>query len=161
VFRSPLQFFGIEPGITVLEARPGGGWYTRVLLPYLGNEGHLIGVDYPTGIWSKFDWASKEFIEERVNWPKTWPDEVAGWNIENSAKVSAYAFGNLPQDLTGKVDAALFIRALHNMARFGDEGGYLSAALKETYRVLKPGGTLGIVQHATTDESATGDTGYL
>lgn len=159
--KETLRFFGIEPGMTVLEALPGGGWYTRILLPYLGKEGHLIGVDYPADIWSKFEWASKEFIEGRLNWPKTWPDEVAGWNIADSAKVSAYTFSNLPKHLTSTVDAALFIRALHNMARFEAEGGYLTAAFKETYRVLKPGGTLGIVQHATSDKNATGATGYL
>lgn len=159
--KETLQFFGIEPGMTVLEALPGGGWYTRILLPYLGEEGHLIGVDYPADIWPKFEWASKEFIEGRLNWPKTWPGEVAGWNIDDSAKVSAYSFGNLPQELNGKVDAALFIRALHNMARFDDEGGYLTAALKETYQALKPGGTLGIVQHATDDKDVTAATGYL
>ena len=46
-FRNPAQtlaFFGIEPGMTVVEALPGGGWYSKLLLPYLGEEGALIGV---------------------------------------------------------------------------------------------------------------------
>jgi predicted methyltransferase len=34
-----IEFFGIEPGMTVVEGLPGGGWYTKVLLPYLGSEG--------------------------------------------------------------------------------------------------------------------------
>ena len=44
--KETLEFFGIEPGMTVVEALPGGGWYTKVLLPYLGPDGKLIGVDY-------------------------------------------------------------------------------------------------------------------
>ena len=34
-----LKFFGIKPGMTVVEGLPGGGWYTKVLLPYLGSDG--------------------------------------------------------------------------------------------------------------------------
>jgi hypothetical protein len=26
-----LEFFGVEPGMTVVEALPGGGWYTKIL----------------------------------------------------------------------------------------------------------------------------------
>ena len=39
--RETLDFFGIEPGMTVVEGLPGGGWYTGILLPYLGSEGTL------------------------------------------------------------------------------------------------------------------------
>ena len=42
-----IEFFGIEPGMTVVEGLPGGGWYTKILLPYLGGDGHLIGANYP------------------------------------------------------------------------------------------------------------------
>ena len=48
-FRHPkqtIEFFGIKPGMKVLEALPGGGWYTNILLPYLGQDGHILGVDY-------------------------------------------------------------------------------------------------------------------
>lgn len=157
--KETLQFFGIEPGMTVVEALPGGGWYTRVLLPYLGEKGRLIGVDYPISLWPNYGWASEAFIEQRRKWPATWPDEVNTWNIADAAPVSAYTFETLPKDLTGTVDAALFIRALHNLLRFNDS--YFNTALQETYRVLKPGGILGVVQHATTDKNATGETGYL
>ncbi|WP_439105771.1 hypothetical protein [Congregibacter sp.] len=29
-----LEFFGVEPGMTVLEALPGGGWYSKLLAPW-------------------------------------------------------------------------------------------------------------------------------
>ena len=38
VYRHPaetLAFFGIEPGMAVGEYGPGGGWYTRVLAPFI------------------------------------------------------------------------------------------------------------------------------
>ncbi|MEM9688481.1 MAG: methyltransferase, partial [Pseudomonadota bacterium] len=37
--KETLEFFGIQPGMTVLEGLPGRGWYTRMLLQYLGSEG--------------------------------------------------------------------------------------------------------------------------
>ena len=46
-----LEFFGIEPGMTVVEALPGRGWYSKILLPYLGPEGKLIGAHYPDEMW--------------------------------------------------------------------------------------------------------------
>ncbi|MEM8826667.1 MAG: methyltransferase, partial [Pseudomonadota bacterium] len=36
-----LAFFGLEPGMTVVEINPGGGWYTEVLAPAVGPEGKL------------------------------------------------------------------------------------------------------------------------
>lgn len=159
--KETLLFFGINPGMTVVEALPGAGWYSKILLPYLGEEGHLIGVDYPEDMWPRFEWASKEFIEGRRAWPANWPDEIKGWNIPDAAKTSAYTFNTLPKDLTGTVDAALFIRALHNLSRFESEGAYFTSAMQEAHRLLKPGGILGVVQHATSDKNATGATGYL
>jgi len=33
--RETLEFFGLTPGMTVMEVSPGGGWYTEVLAPLL------------------------------------------------------------------------------------------------------------------------------
>ena len=36
VYRHPLEtleFFGLEPAMTVVEITPGGGWYTEILAP--------------------------------------------------------------------------------------------------------------------------------
>src|SRR5690606_34612652 len=34
-----LAFFGVKPGMTVVDYLPAGGWYTRILVPYLGPQG--------------------------------------------------------------------------------------------------------------------------
>jgi len=60
-----LTFFGIEPGMTVVEALPGGGWYTKILLPLLGEEGTLIGADYALDMWPKFGFMNDEQLEAK------------------------------------------------------------------------------------------------
>ena len=75
-YRNPqatLEFFEIEPGMTVVEALPGGGWYSKLLLPYLGSEGQLVGINYAIDLWPNFAFASEEFLANIVNWPTTWP----------------------------------------------------------------------------------------
>ncbi len=35
-----LMFWGLEPGMTILELQPGGGWWTEILAPYAkANKG--------------------------------------------------------------------------------------------------------------------------
>lgn len=168
-FRHPketLTFFGLTPGMTVLEALPGGGWYSKILAPYLGKEGKLIGVDYAYEMWPLFNWMNDEFLAQRKAWPEAWPQEMqAAKPSDDFAQVSAYTFGSLPESLNNSVDAVLFIRALHNLNRFEGQGQFLSKALADVQRVLKPGGIVGVVQHevaeTASDESATGERGYL
>jgi predicted methyltransferase len=161
-----LEFFGIKPGDTVVEALPGEGWYSKILLPYLGAKGKLIAVDYSLEMWPEFGgFATAEFIAKRKAWPAQFAKDAKTWGGENGAAGEAYTFANMPKELTGKVDAVLFIRALHNLARFDAKGNYLKQALAETYRVLKPGGTVGVVQHAMNEDKpdawADGNRGYL
>ena len=40
-----LAFFRVRPGMTVVDYMPSSGWYTRVLVPYLGEEGRYIGLN--------------------------------------------------------------------------------------------------------------------
>lgn len=168
VYRHPqetLQFFEITPGMTVVEALPGGGWYTKILLPYLGATGKLIGVDYALDMFPKFGFFSKEDIEAKKTWTETWAAEAEGWRGSDAATVSAAVFGSVPDDLTGKADTVLFVRALHNLNRFENDGGYLTTALAEAHRVLKPGGIVGVVQHEARSDKpdawADGSKGYL
>lgn len=161
-----LEFFGIKQGDTVVEALPGDGWYSKILVPYLGSKGRLIGVDYDLTMWPLFGgFATPEFIASRKAWPAQFPTDAKAWGGAKGAPTEAYTFAALPAELTGKVDAVLFIRALHNLARFDANGNYLKKALAETHRVLKTGGVVGIVQHAMAEDKpdawADGSRGYL
>ncbi len=160
-----LNFFGIRPGMTVVEALPGGGWYSKLLLPHLGAEGQLVGANYPYDMWPLFGFFSEERIAQLATWTTDWPVGAEEWRGENAASVSAFEFGKAPAELSGTADAVLFIRALHNLARFEDQGGFLTTAIADSYNALKPGGIAGVVQHhapdSASDEWASGSRGYL
>ena len=164
-YRNPgetLAFFGIEPGMAVGEALPGGGWYSKILLPYLGDDGRLVGVDYDITLWPNFGFATDEFIETKKTWAEDWVADASGWT-DSDVDIDAYTFATLPQD--GSLDAFLFIRALHNLSRFEGEGQFLTNGLAAVHGALKPGGIVGVVQHAApegnSDASADGNNGYL
>ncbi|NND01042.1 MAG: class I SAM-dependent methyltransferase [Gammaproteobacteria bacterium] len=161
-----LTFFGIKPGMKVGEALPGGGWYTKILLPFLGESGHLVGIDYAYDMWPNFGgFANEEFLEKRKTWAASWVENAQPWRGESGASVSATSFGAFPADIAGTLDAILFFRALHNLARFEDKGDFFSKALTESYKALKPGGVVGIVQHHAREDRpdswADGSNGYL
>ena len=162
-YRNPAEvmaFFDVKPGSTVLEILPGGGWYTSILAPYLGADATLIGVEYDIAMrreWSK----DPDLVEKTREKQQKWVEKATKWANNSSFSASAYTFADLPKSLDGTVDSALYIRALHNLTSYEEKGGYLSRALEATYRALKPGGTVGIVQHLTSDESARGKDGYL
>lgn len=164
--KETLEFFGITPGMTVVDVLPGAGWYSKILIPYLGDEGHIIGVDYSIKMWPEFGgFANEEFIENKKKWAAEWVAGAQDWRAGSSGDISAFTFGGRDASMDGKADAALFIRALHNLSRFEDEGGYMTEALADTYALLKPGGIVGVVQHqgpeTNEDKWAEGDNGYL
>lgn len=163
--RETLEFFGIEPGMTVVEGLPGRGWYTKLLLPYIGSEGHIIGANYALEIWPNFPFGTEEFVEKMRTWTSDWPADAKEWGDENSASLDAFIFGSMPESMVGTADVVFLVRVLHNLANFEDEGGFLTATMADCFAVLKPGGTLGIVQHHArddmSDEFADGSHGYL
>lgn len=163
--KETLEFFGIKPEMTVIEGLPGGGWYTKILLPYLGEDGVLIGADYAEDMYPKFGFFKQEALDAKKTWVVDWTAEANGWRAEGDAKVSAFQFGAMPDEMKGTADAVFLVRALHNLARFESDGGYLTAALNDAFQALKPGGVAGVVQHKAPDEMsdewANGSHGYL
>lgn len=168
VWRHPketLEFFGVQPGQVVVEALPGDGWYTRILLPYLGGSGKLLGVNYADTMWAKFGFMNEEQLAKLKTWTTDFSAGAQEWRGDAGAPVDAFVFGALPETMKGTADAVLLIRALHNLARFENDGAFLTAALADVNAVLKPGGIVGIVQHEARadmpDEWANGNAGYL
>jgi predicted methyltransferase len=135
------------------------------LLPYLGSEGNVIGADYAADMFPLFGFFSPERLEAKKTWVETWTAEAQSWKTQGSADVSAFQLGSMPETMANSADAVVFIRALHNVSRFENEGGYLTKALSDAFSVLKPGGIVGVVQHKApetmSDEWASGANGYL
>ena len=167
--RETIEFFGIEPGMTVAEVLPGGGWYSKILMPYLGDEGTLIGIDYSIDMWSHFGgFADAAFLESKKTWAQTWTAKAIAedWQAGTSGDLRAFAFGSRDTALDGMVDVAFFVRAMHHLNRFNtEEKNYMTEALADAHALLKPGGTLAIVQHrapeGNDDAWANGDNGYV
>jgi len=166
-YRNPyetLAFFRVKPGMTVAEGLPRGGCYTRILADYLGADGVLYGVDYAHRMWRLFSWATDEWIAEREAAMANFPERVTSFT-DNGPEARGFTFESVPAEAEGTVDRVLLIRALHNLARFEEEAGTLTAALEAIDLMLKQDGLIGIVQHrapeSVSDASASGHRGYL
>lgn len=157
--RETLEFFEVEADYTVVEALPGGGWYGRILAPWLAAEGEYYGLNYPMSVFEQlFPNITDEQRVRLEGWEAGFPAAAAEWG---GPAQGGYTFGSIPQRAAGSADVVLYIRALHNMARFG----LLETAVNDAWTLLKTGGVVGVVQHRApageTDERADGSRGYL
>lgn len=129
-----LTFWGLKPGMTVVEFWPGAGWYTDILAPFLAaTDGRLYAADLePT------DAASREIVgaltrrlEEN---PKLYGDvQVTSFGVTSTTPVAP----------PGSADLVLFLRNVHNWMA----AGIADKAFREAFAALKPGGVLGIEEH--------------
>lgn len=161
-----LSFFEVMPGMTVVEALPGGGWYTKILMPYLGDEGKIIGAQYPNDLWSQLPpGQNPEWVAKRVEGAKNWPNRAKEMADESEIEIGNYFMTEMSDDMEETVDRVLFIRALHNLGRLEESSGYFTRTVSEAYKMLKPGGIVGVVQHrapeTNPDAWAAGAAGYL
>jgi predicted methyltransferase len=145
--RATLEFFGIEAHMTVVEFWPGGGWYTEILAPALRGSGKLVAAHYGENTGS--DYRTRNylgFMEKLASRPE----------IYDQVKVMAWGKGAgnaLGQD--GSADMVVTFRNLHSLIRDDQLDAFLDAA----FRVLKPGGILGVVQHRGKPVSSRGPGG--
>jgi predicted methyltransferase len=145
-----LSFFGVTPGMTVVELAPGGGWYTEILAPYLRDHGKLIG--------------ALESVKPE-NRGATAFSKKLGANPAVYGKVQLGVFeppARYDFAPAGSVDLVLTFRNVHNWVELGEAP--LQALLKSAYTSLKPGGVFGVVEHrlpVAMTEDATASTGYM
>ncbi len=166
-----LEFFDLAPNAHVVEVLPGSsGWYTRVLLPYVAETGGWYGLNYNVELIEEFaknrgEVLTDERRERAVNWPQDYPTKAATNGPDGAPVNGAYLFGGIPNEAKGKMDAVLYIRALHHMNRF--DSIFFEQAVRDSYALLKTGGIVGVVQHrakedySPTEYDSTGHKGYL
>jgi len=150
-----LAFFQVGPGMTVVDYMPAGGWYTRILVPYLGPQGTYIGMN-PDVTHPPAEWMSK-----MADFGASFPDQVKEWLGEGGAKVIGINTNAVPEALNGTVDRVLMFREFHNQYRFG----WLHDDLVAIRKLLKDDGMVGVVEHrAKPDAPASytdGGKGYM
>lgn len=160
-YRNPaetLTFFGVKPGHTVVEYGPGGGWYTRVLLPYVANSGKYVAIG-PDSALTNFSTRAREGRSK--SWPERFPDMASKWTGVDAEKISAFESDELPDEMKGTVDRIVVFRSLHGMMNRTNA----DAELRYLRAMLKDDGMIGVVQHrANADapfEMSKGTKGYL
>ncbi|MEM7568979.1 MAG: hypothetical protein AAF337_04215 [Pseudomonadota bacterium] len=128
-----LDFFGITPDMTLVEVGPGGGWYTEILAPLVADKGKYIAL-------ANAPEAGSRRYEQMMKWRENYIDDSGKFGKDAVARFAGQA---VPFAAPNSVDAALIFRGMHGMIFYGDPKGTLA----ELFASLKPGGTLGIVQH--------------
>jgi len=135
-----LSFFGIKPEMTVVEIWPGGGWYSDILAPYLKDTGKYIGASWAKATKNdRIQKALKKYTERFTGNP----DLFGKISITELSK-SKYAIGP-----DGSADMVLTFRNVHNWMKFG----FHAKVFEAMFKVLKPGGILGVVEHREDAEA--------
>jgi predicted methyltransferase len=142
--RETLAFFGIEPGMRVAELWPGGGWYTEVLAPLLHDDGQLTAVA-----------AEGRFLQPYRDFLAAHPELYDRVEVATVTPPDNVSFGE-----EGAFDAVLTFRNFHNWV----QGDFEDAVVQAAFRVLRPGGVFGVVEHRgdpALDREGIKRTGYV
>lgn len=133
--RETLQFFGIRADMTVMEVWPSGGWYAEILAPLLHDRGRYLAAER--------DPLSSPYANETVKALKLKFAAVPG-AYDRAEITSLCPPTALSPAAPNSVDMVLTFRNLHNWLPKPETA---QSMLRAIYTVLKPGGTLGIVDH--------------
>ena len=127
----------MKPGDTVVELWPGGGWYTEILAPLAKAGG---GALYAAAPW-----------ERGLNRVKEW--QGAKPDTYGTVKLAEFPnAGTNPKVPDGSADVVLTFRNVHNWRFSGSDN--TANAFKQIFAMLKPGGTLGVVEHRLNESDA-------
>lgn len=134
-----LRFFGLAPGQTVVEASPGGGWYTEILAPYLRDQGRLVAAHEAPDDPSDYRRRSRAQFDAKLAAAPALYDRVRVGLLPRTAGPGGLAALVAP----GGADQVLTFRNVHNWI----EAGHLDATLQAFFALLRPGGVLGVEEH--------------
>ena len=128
-----MTFFGVEPGMTVVDVFASGGYMTEVLATTVGPKGKVYAQNPPL-LLQLFDGMYEKAITERL----------ANNRLPNVVRVDA----NLPaaeQIPPGSVDFAITAMNFHDAYTRSPETG--AAMMSGVFSMLKPGGVFGVIDH--------------
>lgn len=150
-----LRFFGIQPGMTVVELSPGGGWYTEILAPYLRDQGQLIlGADDPQSSSPGRQRSAQRMKDKLAALPDVYGKVRMG--VFEAPSRLAYAS-------PGSADLVLTFRNVHNWIDAGGDAA-VQAVFRSAFDALKKGGSFGVVEHrrpASQPQDAKASSGYV
>jgi predicted methyltransferase len=156
VWRKPaeaLGFWGLKPGMSILELSPGGGWWTEILAPFARMT---KGTYAATAADLNNPELSQAARDARGQFEKRFSDaSIYG-------AITYVNFGPKSQGLgaPGSVDFVLNGRNIHNWMA----AGTLDKVMAESFAVLKSGGILAIEEHRNAPETVQDPkaaTGYV
>jgi len=140
-----LAFFGIQPGMTVLDLYSGGGYYTELLSRVVGSSGRVVA--HNNTPYQRF--AEDEIEERYANGRLPNVERIIGEN--NELELPANTF-----------NMVLMILAYHDVYFVDEEMGWAKIdgpkMLAEIYASMRPGAVLGVVDHVA-DKGAPASTG--
>ncbi len=141
--RKPAEvvvFLGIEHGMTALDLIAAGGYYTEVLSVAVGPSGRVIAQNPPTVLQ----------MRDGVN-EKAMSARLADDHLANVTRLDTN-IGEMNLE-PGSVDAAITALNFHDVYnRRGAEAA--TGALQAVYAALKPGGVMGVIDHAGNPDAA-------
>ncbi len=153
VWRHPvetLSFFGLKPGMTVVEIWPGAGWYTDILAPFLATSGGKL---YAANLQPN-DPIAIEVVEAYRQKLRAKP------RLYGDVEITAFGATSGPMAPAGSADFVLTARNVHNWMA----AGIVDKAFADAFAALKPGGVFGVVEHRAAPGSVQDPTaadGYV
>ncbi|MGH8178841.1 MAG: class I SAM-dependent methyltransferase [Steroidobacter sp.] len=150
--KEALAFWGLAPGMTILEVQPGGGWWSEILAPYAratGGQYYATAADLDNPELSEGAKKARAEFEARF---AAKPDVYGGVKLVNFGAKSA----PLPENT---FDFILSARSVHGWMG----AGITDKVFKDLYGALKPGGILAIEQHRASagEQDPKAASGYV
>jgi predicted methyltransferase len=138
-FRHPaeaLEFWGLAPGMTILEVQPGAGWWTEILAPYAranGGSFYITAADLDN---PELPESARKAREETAARYAAKPEVYGTVNLVN--------FGAKSKPLPAATfDFILTARNVHGWIN----NDLADKMFADFFQALKPGGILAVEQH--------------
>ncbi len=159
VYRHPqetLEFFGLEPDMTVVEMWPGAGWYTEILAAVLKDQGTLYAAQFGPNTRAGYQ---RRYFGSFLTMMGQNPEMYR--NVKVTTFYPPYELNIAPP---GTADMVVTFRNLHNW--WGNQtldGVSAKLAFRAMFDALKPGGILGITDHRWPADAGPADpqSGYI